>query len=65
MKKFIPKLISIENLNNSEYVVLENLNYGRSKGSIFDFKLGMTTLHESYNPEKYKTADKKDKKSIS
>jgi hypothetical protein len=40
LNKLTPELRGFEVINGSEYIVLENLTYGREKGSIIDFKLG-------------------------
>lgn len=54
-----------EVIKGNEYIVLENITSGRERGSIIDFKLGKSSLHETYSPEKWKMTAKKDEKSTS
>ncbi|EGR29138.1 hypothetical protein IMG5_162410 [Ichthyophthirius multifiliis] len=63
--KFIPIFYGLEQIEEQEYVVLQNLTQNCQLGSIIDLKIGQNTIHESYTQKKHDEALLKDHNSTS
>lgn len=49
---YIPKFYGIETINESKYLILENLNFNCENANVMDCKLGKITWKKNASPEK-------------